>query len=55
MAIKQILTRLTHHSTFPNIIVKGKSLGGSDKLRDLHEQGSLKTILLEAGAKGLGT
>ncbi len=49
--IKEILTRLTHHSTFPNIIVKGKSIGGSDNLRDMHKQGALENIFLGAGAK----
>jgi hypothetical protein len=49
--IKEILTRLTHHSTFPNIIVKGISIGGSDDLRDMHNQRALENIFLGAGAK----
>ncbi|KAF9010676.1 thioredoxin-like protein [Cyathus striatus] len=48
--IKTILTRLTGVSTFPNIIVHGKSIGGSDDLQLLHYDGSLTTILQKAGA-----
>jgi glutaredoxin-related protein len=47
--IKQLLTRLTHHSTFPNIVVRGKSIGGFDQLQDLHATKALKKILEEAG------
>jgi len=47
--IKQILTRLTKQSTFPNIFVRGQSLGGSDDLHALHTDGSLKKILESAG------
>ena len=53
--IKEILTRLTHHSTFPNIIVQGKSIGGSDDLRDMHNQRALENIFVGAGAKLKGT
>ncbi|KAF9462433.1 glutaredoxin [Collybia nuda] len=49
--IKSILTRLTHHSTFPNIIIRGKSIGGSDDLQALHVQRDLIKVLVEAGAE----
>ncbi|KAF8973030.1 thioredoxin-like protein [Flammula alnicola] len=48
--IKHLLTRLTNHSTFPNILLRGKSIGGSDRLHELHENKSLKKLLEEAGS-----
>ncbi|KAF8197884.1 thioredoxin-like protein [Pholiota molesta] len=48
--IKHLLTRLTNHSTFPNILLRGKSIGGSDNLQALHANKSLKKLLEEAGA-----
>ncbi|PFH51917.1 hypothetical protein AMATHDRAFT_2625 [Amanita thiersii Skay4041] len=48
--IKALLTRLTKHSTFPNILVLGKSIGGSDDLANLHASQRLEKILQEAGA-----
>ncbi|KDR75122.1 hypothetical protein GALMADRAFT_249035 [Galerina marginata CBS 339.88] len=48
--IKHLLTRLTHHSTFPNILLRGKSIGGSDSLQELHGNKSLRKLLEEAGA-----
>jgi len=47
--IKTILTRLTHHSTFPNVILNGRLLGGSDDLIRLHEEGVLRRVLQESG------
>ncbi|KAG2363338.1 hypothetical protein BDR07DRAFT_1471357 [Suillus spraguei] len=47
--IKLILTRLTEHSTFPNIILDGKELGGSDDLHTLRAQGKLKKMFENAG------
>ncbi|KAF5346314.1 hypothetical protein D9758_011485 [Tetrapyrgos nigripes] len=47
--IKALLTRLTSRSTFPNIIVLGESIGGSDDLNRLHENGSLKKLFEKAG------
>ncbi|KZT61939.1 thioredoxin-like protein [Calocera cornea HHB12733] len=49
--LKSLLTRLTHHSTFPNIFVGGVSLGGSDDLHLLHESGRLKDMLRAVGVK----
>ena len=46
-ALKVILTRLTQHSTFPNVLLHGKSLGGWDELRALHSSNSLTTVLAE--------
>lgn len=47
--IKLILTRLTAHSTFPNIILNGQELGGSDDLHTLRAQGKLKKMFENAG------
>jgi len=49
MLVKQYLTRLTQHSTFPNIIIKGRTIGGSDDLHQLHDGNSLRRILVAAG------
>lgn len=46
--LKRLLLRLTAHGTFPNVVVNGKSLGGSDDVRRLHETGKLKDIFLKA-------
>jgi len=47
--IKLVLTRLTEHSTFPNIILNGRGLGGNDDLHTLHAQGKLKKMFEGAG------
>lgn len=47
--LKLILTRLTEHSTFPNIILNGQGLGGSDDLHTLRAQGKLKKMFENAG------
>ncbi|TFK44311.1 thioredoxin-like protein [Crucibulum laeve] len=47
--LKSLLTRLTGHSTFPNIVIRGKSLGGSDNLQELHASYSLVQLLDAAG------
>lgn len=49
--IKVILTRLTSRSTFPNAILKGNSIGGSDDLQSLHRSGQLRALLEKAGMK----
>ncbi|KAG2016227.1 monothiol glutaredoxin-5 [Coprinopsis cinerea AmutBmut pab1-1] len=49
--IKALLTRLTKHSTFPNVIIQGKSIGGSDNLQTLHVKGELKGLIEATGAK----
>ncbi|KAF8631864.1 hypothetical protein AX15_002134 [Amanita polypyramis BW_CC] len=48
--IKTLLGRMTGHVTFPNILVRGKSIGGSDDLLALHHNQRLGEILQEAGA-----
>jgi len=47
--IKVILTRLTKHSTFPNIILRGRSIGGADDLQALHDAGKLEELFEENG------
>jgi len=48
--IKHLLTRLTDHRTFPNILLRGKSIGGCDNLQELHDNKSLRKMLEAAGA-----
>ncbi|GAB1525032.1 hypothetical protein RhiTH_008189 [Rhizoctonia solani] len=47
--VKALLVRLTGHGTFPNILVRRKSIGGSDDLARLHESGELIPLLATAG------
>ncbi|KAJ6507258.1 thioredoxin-like protein [Mycena vitilis] len=47
--VKSVLTRLTRHGTFPNVVLRGKSLGGSDQLQALHADKSLRHMLEGAG------
>jgi glutaredoxin 3 len=47
--IKGILSRLTSRSTWPNIVLKGVSIGGSDDIHALHEKGLLRERLEKAG------
>ncbi|KAG8967157.1 hypothetical protein FRC03_010530 [Tulasnella sp. 419] len=49
MLIKAHLTKLTGRSTFPNVILRGTSLGGSDDLNALHASRKLKEILEKGG------
>ncbi|KIK98487.1 hypothetical protein PAXRUDRAFT_823847 [Paxillus rubicundulus Ve08.2h10] len=49
--IKTLLTRLTDRSTFPNVILHGRSLGGSDELVRMHEEGQLGDVLESGGLK----
>lgn len=49
--MKVLLTRLTTRGTFPNVILHGKSLGGSDDLQALHSEGKLRGVLVEGGLK----
>ncbi|KAL0956854.1 hypothetical protein HGRIS_002962 [Hohenbuehelia grisea] len=52
--IKQLLMRLTDRGTFPNVVVQGKSIGGSDDVADLHAEGRLKGFLEAAGVSVRG-
>ena len=54
-AIKSLLIRLTGRSTFPNVILRGKSLGGYDSLKLLHDTGALEHELQRAGVKVTGS
>jgi glutaredoxin len=47
--IKAVLTRLTGRSTFPNAILRGKSIGGFDRISALHEDGLLRQMFEKAG------
>jgi len=53
--LKQLLGRLTGRTTFPNVLltrkIDGMSIGGSDDIHELHENGELKDILQQAGIK----
>lgn len=46
---KQALIKSTYRSTFPNIFIDGKSIGGSDELATMHSNGRLSEILVDAG------
>ncbi|KAG6869101.1 hypothetical protein C0993_001666 [Termitomyces sp. T159_Od127] len=52
--IKAILGRITQHYTFPNILIRGKSIGGSDDLQAMHTERILSQVLEQAGASVLG-
>src|SRR6266576_1977224 len=47
--IKAVLTRLTGRSTFPNVILHGESIGGSDGIAALHKDGQLRQLFENAG------
>jgi len=47
--IKSLLGKFTSHSTFPNIVIRGKSFGGSDELQSLHDSGGLRKLLEKEG------
>jgi glutaredoxin len=52
--IKMFLLRLTKRSTFPNVILHSKPIGGSDDMIKLHHDGKLKDMLGEAGLSANG-
>lgn len=43
--LKGLLTRRTLHSTFPNIVIGGRSIGGADDLERMEADGSLAALL----------
>jgi len=47
--LKRLLGRFTAHNTFPNIVLRGNSLGGSDDLQKLHAEGELRKLLEKEG------
>ncbi|KAF9816766.1 hypothetical protein IEO21_03928 [Rhodonia placenta] len=52
--IQKILARLTGRRTVPNILLQGKSIGGSDDIHALHEEHKLKDTLEAAGLEVSG-
>lgn len=48
--LKGLLARRTLHSTFPNIIIGSRSIGGADDLERLEREGTLTKLLEEATA-----
>ncbi|KAH9957347.1 hypothetical protein BC827DRAFT_1094096, partial [Russula dissimulans] len=49
--IKAVLTRLTGRSTVPNVILRGKSIGGADDITAMHKEGRLRQLFENAGLK----
>jgi glutaredoxin 3 len=47
--IKALLTRLTGRGTFPNVILHGESIGGSDGIAAMHKDGQLRQLFEKAG------
>ena len=47
--IKAVLTRLTGRSTVPNVILRGESIGGSDDIIAMHNDGRLRQLFENAG------
>ena len=47
--IKAVLTRLTGRSTFPNVILHGESIGGSDDISAMHKDGRLRELFEKVG------
>ncbi|KAI0683003.1 thioredoxin-like protein [Cytidiella melzeri] len=47
--IQTVLRRITGRGTVPNILLHGASIGGSDTIEDLDQEGELRKILREAG------
>lgn len=46
-----MLTRLTGRSTFPNVILHGKSIGGGDDITAMHNDDRLRLLFENAGLK----
>lgn len=46
--VKQTLIKFTYQSTFPNIFINGRSIGGSEDLAIMHISGRLEELLIEA-------
>jgi len=49
--IKTLSIRLTGRGTVPNVILKGKTIGGSDDIHALHNAGTLKATFEKVGVK----
>ncbi|XP_047311749.1 glutaredoxin-like [Impatiens glandulifera] len=48
--IQAALAAWTGQRTVPNVFIGGKHIGGNDTTQDLHKQGKLVPLLVEAGA-----
>ncbi|CAH8392934.1 unnamed protein product [Eruca vesicaria subsp. sativa] len=48
--IQSALTEWTGQSTVPNVFIKGKHIGGCDRVMESNKQGKLVPLLTEAGA-----
>ncbi|XP_075500806.1 monothiol glutaredoxin-S10-like isoform X1 [Primulina tabacum] len=49
--LQKALEKLTGQSTVPNVFIGGKHIGGCTDTVKLHQEGKLKPLLAEAGAK----
>ncbi|KAI8978094.1 thioredoxin-like protein [Pilobolus umbonatus] len=45
--VKSVLYEISGRDTYPNIFVSGKTIGGSDDLQKLHQNGQLQILLQE--------
>ncbi len=50
--LKGLLARRALHSTFPNIIIGGRSIGGADDLVRMEADGSLAKLLEDVTGAG---
>ncbi|VVB17824.1 unnamed protein product [Arabis nemorensis] len=48
--IQSALSEWTGQTTVPNVFIKGKHIGGCDKVTETNKQGKLAPLLTEAGA-----
>lgn len=49
MSIQHLLAETTKRSTVPNVMVRGRSIGGGDDVQALHEKGQLEAKIREYG------
>lgn len=48
-AIRQGIKEYASWPTIPQLYIKGEFVGGCDIVREMHESGELKTLLVDAG------
>ena len=48
--IQDYLLKLTGGRSVPRVFIGGKFVGGGTDIKELHQKGTLKTLLKEAGA-----
>ena len=48
--LREALKRYSNWPTYPQLYVNGELLGGSDIITEMHQNGELKPLLVEAGA-----